>query len=252
MEFGRTQKTGGTHNTKDGPEKKVGRVMPLSKTIDMKKYRLKSRSGFTLIEMMLAVSILAMVIATIFTSLRIGINAWEKGEKNIGFFQTKRAVHEILFREINSAYAYTITPGELDKHVKYNAFFGEPDSLKFVSYVSSTRINTGLSLLELWTEDKEGLMLGESEALVSNLSDLNDIDLKDEERAVSICNEIKKIHFRYFDRKNKNEEGEWLDSWDPKDKKKRLPLFVEVILVYIDKDDEETEETLIIPIMAAS
>ena len=48
----------------------------------------KSRSGFTLIEVMLAVSILAMVIAVVSTSFRIGINAWEKGESKIKSLQT--------------------------------------------------------------------------------------------------------------------------------------------------------------------
>lgn len=208
-------------------------------------------TGFTLIEMLLAVSILAMVVATIFTSLRIGINAWEKGEKNIVFLQTKRAVSDLLFREINSAYPYIITPGTLDTHVKYNAFFGKSDSLKLVSLVNATGTVKGLSLIEFWTDEENGLMIGEREALFSSLSDLNDIDLRDEESAVSICREIKKLRLRYFDRQDNNETGEWLESWDPEDKKTRLPLFVELILVYSDKDDEETEETLIIPVVAS-
>jgi len=212
----------------------------------------KNKAGFTLIEIMLAVSILAMVIATIFTSLRIGINAWEKGESKIEAFQTKRAVNALLFREIKSTYPYTITPGELDKHKKYNAFFGESDSLKFVSYASTTGRSTGLSLIEIWSEKDEGLFIGEREALVSNLSDLNDIDLRDEDTAVSACKEIKEIGFRYFERERSDEEGEWLNSWDPEDKKERLPLFVEVLLVYTDDNDEEVEELLIIPVLAAS
>ena len=212
----------------------------------------KSSSGFTIIEIMLAVSILAMVIATVFTSFRIGINAWEKGESKIEAFQTKRAVNTLIYREIKSAYPYTITPGELDTHIKYNAFFGESDSLKFVSHASTTGRSTGLSLIEMWTEDEKGLFIGEREALVSNRSDLNDIDLRDEDTAVSVCSEIKEISFRYFERKNKDEEGEWQENWDPEDKKKRLPLFVEVLLVYIDKNDEESEEVLVIPVMAAS
>jgi len=212
----------------------------------------KSGSGFTLIEIMLAVSILAMVIAVISTSFRIGINAWEKGESKIESLQTKRAVNALIYREINSAYPYTITPGELDTHIKYNAFFGESDSLKFVSHASTTGRSTGLSLIEMWTEDEEGLFIGEREAIVSNRSDLNDIDLRDEDTAVSVCSEIKEISFRYFERKNKDEEGEWQENWDPEDKKKRLPLFVEVLLVYIDKNDEESEEVLVIPVMASS
>ena len=212
----------------------------------------KNESGFTLIEIMLAVSILAMVIAVISTSFRIGINAWEKGESKIESLQTKRAVNALIYREIQSTYPYTITPGELDTHVKYNAFFGESDSLKFVSHASTTGRNTGLSLIEMWTEDEKGLFIGEREALVSNRSDLNDIDLRDEDTAVSVCSEIKEINFRYFEKKNKDEEGEWQENWDPEDKKKRLPLFVEVLLVYIDKNDEESEEMLVIPVMASS
>jgi general secretion pathway protein J len=212
----------------------------------------KSGSGFTLIEIVLAVSILAMVIAVISTSFRIGINAWEKGESKIESLQTKRAVNALIYREIKSVYPYTITPGELDTHLKYNAFFGESDSLKFVSHASTTGRSTGLSLIEMWTEEDKGLFIGEREAIVSNLSDLNDIDLRDEDTAVSVCREIKKISFRYFERKNKDEEGEWQENWDPKDKKERLPLFVEILLVYIDDNDEESEELLVVPIIAAS
>ena len=212
----------------------------------------KNESGFTLIEIMLSVSILAMVIAVIFTTFRIGINAWEKGESKIESLQTKRAVNALIYREINSVYPYTITPGELDTHIKYNAFFGESDSLKFVSHASTTGRSTGLSLIEMWTENEKGLFIGEREAIVSNRSDLNDIDLRDEDTAVSVCSEIKEISFRYFERKNKDEEGEWQENWDPEDKKKRLPLFVEVLLVYIDKNDEESEEMLVIPVMASS
>ena len=197
-------------------------------------------------------SILAMVIAVISTSFRIGINAWEKGESKIEAFQTKRAVNALIYREIQSAYPYTITPGELDTHVKYNAFFGESDSLKFVSYASTTGRSTGLSLIEMCADEEEGLFIGEREATVSNLSDLDDIDLRDEDTAVSVCSEIKEISFRYFERDNNDEEGEWLKSWDPKDKKKRLPLFVEVLLIYTDDKDEESEEVLIIPVIAAS
>ena len=212
----------------------------------------KSRSGFTLIEVMLAVSILAMVIAVISTTFRIGINAWEKGENKIKSLQTKRALNALIYREIKSVYPYTITPSELDTHIKYNAFFGESDSLKFVSHASTTGRSTGLSLIEMWTEEDKGLFIGEREAIVSNLSDLNDIDLRDEDTAVSVCREIKEISFRYFERKNKDEEGEWQENWDPEDKKKRLPLFVEVLLVYIDDNDEESEELLVVPVIAAS
>jgi general secretion pathway protein J len=207
-------------------------------------------SGFTLIEMLLAISIFSMVVVVIFSSFLLGIGSWEKGEEDIEFFQKLRSVSELLYREINSTYIYKITPGVLDTHRKFCAFFGKSDSLKFVSYANLHRRTGGLSLLELWVEDGKGLMMGEDAALVSNLSDLEDIDLREEDRSVVLFPEVKKVEFRYFDRKNKGDEGEWLERWDPKDKRTRLPLFVEITLSISDKNDEELTERLIVPVMS--
>ena len=105
-------------------------------------------------------------------------------------------------------------------------------------------------MLELWVEDGTGFMMGEEAALVSNLSALDDIDLREEDRSVVLLPEAKKVEFRYFDRKRRDEEGEWLERWDPKDKRTRLPLFGEVTLSITDKNDEELKERLIVPIMS--
>jgi general secretion pathway protein J len=207
------------------------------------------REGFTLIEMLLAISIFSMVVAIIFSSFSVGLGSWEKGERDIEYYQRLRSVTELLFRQINSTYPYSITPGELDKHKKFFAFFGESDSIKFVSYANLHKRAAGLSLLELWVKEGEGLMLGEEAALVSNLSDLEDIDLREEDRSVLLFPEVKKIDLRYFGRKTKNDEGEWLERWDPKDKKQNLPLFVEIMLSLTEKEDEESSRRLIVPIM---
>ena len=193
---------------------------------------------------------IAMVVAVVFSSFRVGIGAWEKGEEDIEFFQRIRSVSELLYREINSTYPYKITPGVLTTYKNFYAFFGKSDSLKFVSYANLHKRPGGLSLLELWVEDGKGFMLGEEAALVSNLSDLEDIDLREEDRSLVLLPKAKKVEFRYFDRKRSDEEGEWLERWDPKDKRTRLPLFVEITLSISDKNDEELKERLIVPIMS--
>jgi len=206
-------------------------------------------TGFTLIEMILAVSIFAMVVTVIFSSFRLGFRAWESGEEDIEYFQRVRAVSELIFREINSTYPYKITPGVLDTHKRFFAFFGKTDSLKFVSYANLHKKTGGLSLLKVWVTEGQGLMMGESAALVSNLADLEDIDLSDEDRSIVLLPEAKKINFRYFYRKRKQDEGEWLENWDPKDKGTRLPLFVEISFNILNSNDEELTERLIVPIM---
>ena len=72
------------------------------------------REGFTLIEMLLAISIFSMVVAIIFSSFSVGLGSWEKGERDIEYYQRLRSVTELLFRQINSTYSYKIKRGELD------------------------------------------------------------------------------------------------------------------------------------------
>jgi general secretion pathway protein J len=207
--------------------------------------------GFTLIEMLLAITIFSMVVGIIFSSFRLGSRAWEKGEKGIDQFQRIRAVSELCYRAIRSSYPYTITPSELDTHKRFYAFFGESDSLKIITSANLHRISGGLSLLEFWLEEGKGLLVGENRALATNLEDLRDIELRDEENSAVIDPNIAEIHFRYFDRKRKEEQGEWVTSWDPKDKTGRdirLPRFVEVSLTFDIGNEKIFKEQLIVPL----
>lgn len=189
-----------------------------------------SLAGFTLLEMLLAIAIFSLVIGVIFTSFRLGASSWEKGERDIESYQKIRAVNELLYREIRSCFPYVLTPGELDTHVKFYAFFGKADSVKFVSAASVRKANRGLSLIEFWVQDGVGLMVGETLAIGS---DLADVSLRDEERALLINPDVKSIRFRYLDKKDQDEKGEWEETWDPRNKTGqdlRLPEAVEVRL----------------------
>ena len=44
--------------------------------------------GFTLLELVLAIAILAMVVGVIFGAFRAGISAWQGGERDIVFHQS--------------------------------------------------------------------------------------------------------------------------------------------------------------------
>ncbi len=204
--------------------------------------------GFTLLEMLLAITIFSMVVGVIFTSFRLGSSSWEKGEKDIERYQRIRIVAELIYREVRSCFPYVLTPGELDKHVKFYAFFGEPDSLKFVSSAGLSNAQRGLFILEFWVSGKNGLMVGQDRALGNNLADLS---LRGEESATIIDQNVKKIRFRYYDQKKKGEKGEWVQHWDPRDKldrEMRLPRAVEVSIDFDMGRGRVFTEELTVPI----
>ncbi len=210
--------------------------------------RCSSVRGFTLLEMLLAITIFSMVVVIIFSAFRLGSSSWEKGEQDLEQFQRIRAVTELLYREIRSCFPYAVTPGELDTHVKFYAFFGGTDSLKFVTTASLHNMNRSLSFLEFWVKDGKGLMAGEARALGSDLSDSS---LRDKERALCIDPAVKKIRFRYYDQKKKDEQGEWVQNWNPRDKvdmNLRLPRAVEVDLSFDLGRGRTFDEVLVIPI----
>jgi len=207
--------------------------------------------GFTLLELLLAISIFAVVVVVLFSSFSVGIGAWEKGEAGIEFQQRLRAVSELMFREISSTYPYFLTPSQLDKHTSYVAFFGESDSLRLVSYANLHKRASGLCMLEFWVSERSGLLLGEAAALAANKEDFDAVPLRSPEYSLEICKDVQGLQFRYFDQKNDDEPGEWLERWDPVERQGVMPKIIEVTLTFLDQRGEETTQQLIIPIMSS-
>ena len=207
--------------------------------------------GFTLLELLLAISIFAVVVAVLFSSFWVGISSWEKGERRIEFQQRMRAVCELMFREISATYPYHLTPSQLDKHTSYVAFFGESNSLKFVSYANLHKRASGLCMLEFWASDQKGLMLGEAAALAANKEDFDEVPLRSDENALDICQDVLGLQFRYFDRKKDEDPGEWIEKWDPVEHRGYMPRIIEVTITFSDPRGERLTQQLIIPIMSS-
>jgi general secretion pathway protein J len=221
---------------------------PVASLNNSSRFLLPDHRGFTLLEMLLAIVIFSLVIGVIFTSFRLGSSSWEKGERDIERYQKIRAINELIYREVRSCFPYILTPGELDTHVKFYAFFGKTDSLKFVSAASVQKINRGLSFIEFWVKEGTGLMVGEVLALGPELAD---VSLRDEDRALLIDPDVKNIQFRYFDKTSKDEKGEWEQTWDPRNKTGRdlrMPEAVQVSLEFDMGNGRVFNQEFIVPI----
>lgn len=158
------------------------------------------QKGFTLLEILIAMTILSLIAVIIGASLRLGIRAWERGEADIESSQNIRFFVERLSQQIKSAYPYQM---QIDGE-KAIAFQGKSDSIFFVT--SSVRDNEGgLKWFSYFVKDgsltvQEG-MLPDKKVMEKISEDGEVLDLN-----------ISELKFGYFS----SEKKEWKESWDSK------------------------------------
>jgi len=93
---------------------------------------MKRSAGFTFIEVIISLTIMALVVVATYGALRLGIQAAEKGEKRKEENQRIRAVVSLMRRQLKSAYPYRIqNQGET-----FIYFFGESEGVSFISSAS--------------------------------------------------------------------------------------------------------------------
>jgi general secretion pathway protein J len=169
-------------------------------------------AGFTLLELIIALTILTLVTVIIGSGLRISVRAWDKGEAETGETQRLRILSGMLSQQIKSAYPYKVVmdneevilfEGEKNSILFATALADETDGgMKWVRYEyrgGSLYYNEGI------LPDKK---LDES---IASGGDVLDADTGE-------------ITFEYLDG-----EGEWKDSWDRGD---GLPVAVRVKISY--------------------
>ena len=215
-----------------------------------------SQKGFTLLELILSISILSLVLVIVYTTLSMGSRVWEKGERDIENLQRKRVVMNLLSREIKSIFPYKVTPSQLDTHKVFYAFEGKNDTISFVSAVPLRGGKGGLSWLTFWVEEDMGLVVVERDALRSDI--FRERDTIDKDEIEVLDQEVTEIQFSYYKlKRGKSEgegEGEWKEKWDA-EKEGTLPHAVKVELTFKEKgrgkdaEEEFYKRELIIPIM---
>ena len=201
----------------------------------MKKGR--GASGFTLLELIVTFTILSLVVVMILGALRLGSASWERGEERVEKVQKKRIVFELLSQQMKSSFPYRIKSQKAE--ADFLAFLGERTSLRFVSAFSvRARKQEGLVFVIYKVEEERasGKTLKVYEKRVLNKNFLE--ETPDEEQFFTLTDGLSDLSFEYFDEgEGKDASGEWVESWDTKEKK-ALPSQVKITVTWKEKKAE--------------
>jgi general secretion pathway protein J len=174
---------------------------------------MKNKNGFTLLELILAITILGLLTLIIGNGFRLAIDSWEKGENETVWTQKFRVLSGLLSQQLKSSYPYEM---EIDDE-KVVVFEGSADSVMFVT----TLTDSGYGGFK-WVRysHKEGTLLYK-EGLLPDKEMIEKIS-GDEE---ILDSNIEEVQFTYYS----PDEEEWKESWDLSDK---LPGAVSVKISY--------------------
>ncbi len=214
-------------------------------------------SGFTLLEVLLSMAILGLVVLLVFGALRLGVRAWERGERDVEAYQQLRSGLGLLAQQVRSAFPFRLTVGYQESGVRSQEsgvgflFEGTPTSLHFVTTMPLHRRTVG-GLGEVTYRTEVGLS-GETVLTLR------------EQRAVSgaqratgslpptvpVLEGFTDLRFAYFVPTEAGGSGEWAETWDGR-KEGRLPEAVRVTVRYPEafRAAATTEEGWVLPIQA--
>lgn len=200
--------------------------------------------GFTLIEVVVAMTILGFSLLIIFGAFRLGLSAWERGERTREKFQRERTAARMISQQVKSMVPYKIKTQKAEGD--YLAFEGKEKSLKFVSALS-LRAHRPEGFVFVIYEFKSGggeggrLLVYEQRVVNSDFFE----ERPREDRGISLMEGISDVRFEYYreaDEEKKKMEG-WVEDWDAKEEKD-LPRALRITVSYKNGKNEKGEVSI--------
>ncbi len=192
----------------------------------------RGERGFTLLEMLIAMTLLGLLMLGLFGGLRLGARVWEASDARSADRARIEAVQRFIRTYLGQARPLAAADRTGDDLV---AFIGRPGGLDFTATLP-THLSAGgfehvaLSLAE--RDRDQGLVLEHGPLRRREDGRAELIQLEEPETAVLLDN-VAAVEFSYYGAHDRDEDGEWSDRWDDED---RLPLLVRIRVAFPESD----------------
>jgi general secretion pathway protein J len=157
--------------------------------------------GFTLLELMISMAMVAIIVVIVAGAMRLGIQSVERGEKRIDSLERIRTSINIVEAQIQSMTGLTYD----DNGEKKRYFKAARNSLQFSTDYSIWGGQRGYTVvsytIETGNDGKETMKATENIAGMSN------------GRETPLMGSFDKVYFEYYSKGPTDEKGTWVDEW---------------------------------------
>lgn len=188
--------------------------------------------GFTLVELLIALAIVATLMVTAFGGLRVVLGATQRGEERIEAHQHLRSLTTLLTRSVGAAYPYRGPLGETPE--ARLLFRGQESTVEFVTPAPPFPLAAPIAFtaVVLSYVQGEGLVVRERALPNDEPFTAAAVVLRDPT--------VTSLSFRYLD-----ENNGWQKEWDEED---RPPTAIEITVGLSLNGRPETLPALVVPL----
>lgn len=217
-----------------------------------KKSSVHSENGFTLLEMIVAITLVAMMAVGIWSVFRTSLRAWAQGTDYIDASQRRRNILDMVRKQLASAYPVSVPQDEAPNSPPHPIFYGTESGLRFVSLNSlHFHESPGLTLAhyevtqdpqgEYSLEEKEEPYLGQLPGSGSGAG---------QSESVPLFGNLAGCYFEYRTFDDSEIPNQWVREWDAEEEG-RLPEAISMTMVSTEADGGTRNRQIVVPIHAA-
>lgn len=174
---------------------------------------LGAQRGFTLLELLISLTLLGLILVLLFGGLRLSIRSWDSVQKKVDNLNSVRSVEGFLRREMEQIYPYRWKAAPARRF----AFVGERHKVNFVGPMPS-RIGIGglyAIALELEQTGSGRRLTWKYVPVDPQMQDFSSLDpAKEMVLAGTELIAVDDIWLSYFGRETESAAPRWLDRWD--------------------------------------
>ncbi len=188
--------------------------------------------GFTLLEMLIAMTLLGLLMLALFGGLRLGARVWEAGDARSADRARTEAVQRFIRGTLGRARPLAAADRGGDDVI---AFIGRDDGLEFTVALPAHLSAGGFDHVSLALADLDGarglvLRYGPLQRRDDGRAELAGLG---EAEAAVLLDDVTTVAFSYYGVPEGGEDGEWTDRWDDE---ARLPLLVRIRVGFPESD----------------
>jgi general secretion pathway protein J len=178
------------------------------------------QGGFTLLELLIALTLLGLITVMLYGGLHLAIRGAEIGERRAEASEQIRLIQSFIRREVSQVYPLVWT-----KDKQRVAFKGRSEALHFAAILPAHRGEGGLYLVSIEAaHSDQGYQLIFSYRLAR--PEFQNFETAPQKPVVLIQN-LENAEFAYYGKRKKEEEARWHNRWGDR---KNLPQLVRLRL----------------------